>query len=55
MRTSDYIRVEVFEDSVSVGVFWQSPDLIQKNQKTFGVESYLNINEHKSLMVKGQK
>lgn len=46
-RTDDYIRVEVFEDSISVGIFWQNPELIKKNKKRFGEDSYINSGEHR--------
>lgn len=46
-RTNDYIKVEVLEDSISAGVFWQNPELIKKNKKKFGEDSYINIDEHR--------
>ncbi|MFW0714181.1 hypothetical protein [Aliarcobacter butzleri] len=48
-RTQDFIRVEVFEDDLSLGWFWQSPKLIKNNIKKFGDESYINAKEHEKL------
>ncbi|MCT7576455.1 hypothetical protein [Aliarcobacter butzleri] len=48
-RTQDFIRVEVFEDDLSLGWFWQSPKLIKNNIKKFGEESYINTKEYEKL------
>lgn len=48
-RTQDFIRVEVFEDDLSLGWFWQSPKLIKNNIKKFGDESYINTKEYEKL------
>jgi hypothetical protein len=50
IRTNEFIRVQVFEDGEPAGLFWQSPELIKKNIKQYGEDSYLNLNEHKSLL-----
>lgn len=51
MRTDNYIRVEVFEDKESRGLFWQSPKLIKKNMHEFGDKSYVNLDDFKSQFV----
>ena len=51
-RTQDFIRVEVFEDDLSLGWFWQSPKLIKNNIKKFGEESYINTKEYEKLFNK---
>ncbi len=50
IRTNEFIRVQVFENDEAVGFFWQSPELIRKNIKQYGENSYLNLDKHRSLI-----
>lgn len=51
IRTNEFIRVQVFENDEAVGLFWQTPELIRKNIKRYGEGSYLNLDEHKSILL----
>jgi|GEM_PF-2132688 len=44
-RTDEFIRVEVFEENESLGLFWQTPNLLNRNIKNLGIESYKNLED----------
>lgn len=50
IRTNEFIRVQVFENDEAIGLFWQSPELINNNIKQYGESSYLNLDKHRSLI-----
>lgn len=49
IRTEYFIKVEVFENDIYDGWYWQSPKLIKSNIKGFGEESYLNAKDYPKL------